>query len=556
MRRLTPLLGLLLALTAVTAAAGPAGQGASPPAADFVLQQPVEPLPEPLATAVAGIGAPALAAHIAFLASPSLEGRGLGERGLDAALEYVAASLALAGIAAPEGGDPAAADAGGAGRFQVVPLREITGQQGAVTVVRESGGQTWSRSFAAGVDCLLPYMAPQSITAPVVFAGHGIREPGLGHDDYRGLDVQDKIVLLLAGVPPGPEWQAKELQGHWNDEDTDNRYVARLELARALGAVAVVAIERDEWGKKLEDGSEAIRRFFLPVDAGAASGGEPRLAVVSTVVAGALLGAEASTGDAPTAALHGLLPGVTVTLSASGSERHLESRNVLGVVPGSDPGLRGEVVMIGAHLDHLGRSGDAISPGADDNASGVAALLEIAKAFAASPVRPKRTVAFAFWTGEEEGKFGSGRYVRRPVWPLERTTYLNLDMIGHPWLPEEIAKLVADTGLEEGGELLTKMAPADFIELGLPAGMSELDSALRRAARATGLALHFDRTDGKFGGSDYRDFARAGVPFIRFFGNFFPAYHEPGDTVDALDAEQVQRVARLALATAWLLADR
>jgi hypothetical protein len=129
-------------------------------------------------------------------------------------------------------------------------------------------------------------------------------------------------------------------------------------------------------------------------------------------------------------------------------------------------------------------------------------------------------------------------------------------MIGHPWLPEEIAKLVADTGLEQGGDLLTAMAPADFIELGLPAGLPELDAALRRAAIANGLALHFDRTHGKFGGSDYRDFARAGVPFIRFFGNFFPAYHEPGDTAEALDAAQVERVARLALATAWLLADR
>ena len=152
--------------------------------------------------------------------------------------------------------------------------------------------------------------------------------------------------------------------------------------------------------------------------------------------------------------------------------------------------------MIGAHLDHLGRTGDVIYPGADDNASGTAALLEIAKAIAASPVRPKRTLAFAFWTGEEEGKFGSGHYVRHPVWPLERTTYLNLDMIGHPWLPEEIAKLVADTGLEQGGEALTAIDPADFIELGLPAGLPELDAALRRAAVGTGLALHFDRTDG------------------------------------------------------------
>ncbi len=555
MRRLIPVGAVLLTLVAPVSADGPAGRPAQPAATDYVFQEPVEAPAEPLAAAVTGIRAPALAAHIGFLASPSLDGRGLGSRGLDAAVDYVAASLALAGVAAPEGGEPACAGAA-AGRFQVVPLREITGQEGSVTVVRQTGDLTWSRSFAAGVDCLLPYMEPQSITAPVVFAGWGIREPEVGHDDYRGLDVRGKAVLLLAGVPPSDHWQSKELLGRWNDDDTDNRYLARLEAARALGAVAVLAVERDDWGTKLEDGSELMRRFFLPFHAGAAGDGEPRLAVVSAGVAEALLGAPPSTGDALAGSPRGPLAGVTVTISASGRERHLDSRNVLGVVPGSDPALGGEVVMIGAHLDHLGRVGDVIFPGADDNASGVAALLEIAKAFAASPVRPRRTVAFAFWTGEEEGKFGSGHYVRHPLWPLERTVYLNLDMIGHPWLPEEIAKLVADTGLSEGGELLTGMAPAEFIELGLPAGLPELDAALRRAARATGLALHLDRTDGRFGGSDYRDFARAGVPFIRFFGNFFPDYHEPGDTADALDAAQVQRVARLALATAWRLADR
>jgi hypothetical protein len=539
---------LAVAVTA-TGADGPARQ----PDQDFVLPQPVEPLPEPLASVVAGIGAPALAAHIRLLASPSLEGRGLGERGLDAALEYVAASLELAGIAPPDGRDPAA---GAAAHFQLVPLREVSGQDGAVAVARESGGHRWSRSFALGVDCLLPYLAPQTISAPVVFAGWGIREPELGHDDYRGLDVRGRIVLLFTGAPDGGQWQSSQLQSRWNDDDPDNRYDARLEVARELGAAAVLAIERDGWAEALEDGREVMHRFFLPADAATPGGGRPPLAVASVAAAEALLGAEALASSMLPAAPHGLLPGVTATITASGSERRFESRNVLGVIAGADPALRDEVVMIGAHLDHLGRSGDVIYPGADDNASGSAALLEIANAFASSPVPPKRTLVFAFWTGEEEGKFGSGHYVRHPVWPLERTTYLNLDMIGHPWLSEEIAKLVADTGLEEGSELLAAMAPADFVELGLPPGRPELESALRRAATGTGLALHFDHTSGIFGGSDYRDFARAGVPFIRFFGNFFPGYHEPSDRAESLDAAQVQRVARLAAATAWLLANR
>jgi Zn-dependent M28 family amino/carboxypeptidase len=251
------------------------------------------------------------------------------------------------------------------------------------------------------------------------------------------------------------------------------------------------------------------------------------------------------------------LAGMTVTLRTTGTERAVVSRNVIAVIAGSDPKLRDEAVVIGAHIDHLGKVGEAVYPGADDNASGVAALLEIAKAFAAAPKPPQRTLVFAFWTGEEEGKFGSGWWVRHPLWPLERTTaYLNLDMIGHPWLPEEIAKLVTDSHLPDGEAFLAGVKAADFVEPGLPLDAPVIATALRRAAGMTGLALHLDRTDGTHGGSDYRDFARAGVPFVRFFGNFFPAYHEPGDTPDKLDASQVQRVARLALATAWLLADR
>ena len=199
----------------------------------------------------------------------------------------------------------------------------------------------------------------------------------------------------------------------------------------------------------------------------------------------------------------------------------------------------------------------AIHPGADDNASGVAALLEIARAFAASGERPKRTLVFVFWTGEEEGKFGSAHWVRHPLWPLAKTAvYLNLDMIGHPWTLEEIRKLVADSGLAGGDRFLEGLEPADFAEPGVADFSPDLATVLARAAHGTGLALHLDRTPGTYGGSDYRDFARARTPFLRFFGNFFKGYHEPGDTPVGIDPAEVLKTARLALATAWLLADR
>ncbi|MGH7489922.1 MAG: M28 family metallopeptidase [bacterium] len=249
-------------------------------------------------------------------------------------------------------------------------------------------------------------------------------------------------------------------------------------------------------------------------------------------------------------------PSSTATIRITGEEHLIVSRNVLGILVGSDPKLRDEAVVIGAHIDHLGIADGAIHPGADDNASGVAALLEIAKAFAASPEKPKRTLIFAFWTGEEEGHLGSAYNVKHPRWPLaDIAAYLNLDMIGHPWLMSEIRKLVDDNHLPDAAGYLAAVKAESFVEPGVPRGFPALERAPRNSARGNNLAMHIDWTDGKYGGSDYRAFARAGVPFIRFFGNFFPDYHKPGDTPDRLDMAQVQRVARFAFATAWELAN-
>jgi Zn-dependent M28 family amino/carboxypeptidase len=278
---------------------------------------------------------------------------------------------------------------------------------------------------------------------------------------------------------------------------------------------------------------------------------------LSGAAARSILAALGLDGPKPDAGGPRHLPGASATLHTGGNERMVESRNVIGFFAGSDPALRDEAVVIGAHLDHLGRPGGVIHPGADDNASGVAALLEIARGMASLPAAPKRSVIVAFWTGEEEGKFGSGYFVRHPRWPLSRTAvYINLDMIGHPWLAEELAKLVTDSALPEGSEFLSRTKALEFAEPGLPVDAPELAAALRWAGPAVGMALHLDRCDGTRGGSDYRDFARARVPWIRFFGNFFPGYHEPGDTPEALDPAQVQRMARLAFATAWRLAER
>jgi membrane-associated protease RseP (regulator of RpoE activity) len=551
MKPRTAFSALLVICTAATLA-GQAPQ--SPPASDdFVRPGEFAPLAAPLSAALGGLRASSIASHIAFLSAPSMEGRGLGGRGLEATAEYVAASLALAGVSPLT---PAGRAIVSAPYFHAVPVREISNPSGEVKVDVRRGEVVDARTFLSGVDCVFPELPPEAFTAPVVFAGYGIRETRLARDDYRDVDVKDKIVLVFAGLPPGAQWQSPELTERYAAEKARERFAAKAELARSLGARGLLAIEGAEFAARLAaEPRKAPGTFFAPFDQG-----EPRslpVVRVSPRVGDALLAAAGLTSASAGGERPRALPGVVATVRLGGDERLVASRNVVGIIHGIDPVLRDEAVILGAHMDHLGRIGDRLYPGADDNASGVAALLEIARAFAAGPHRPKRSLVFAFWTGEEEGHLGSVHYVRHPLWPLEKTSvYLNLDMIGHPWKAEEIRLLVEDARLDKGEEFLAKVRPADFLELGVASFAPGLGGVLKMAARGTGVALHLDRTDGKSGGSDYRDFARQGVPFVRFFGNYFDGYHEPTDTADKVDAGQVLKMAKLAFVSAWLFADR
>lgn len=544
MRRFFSVLALLVATAAL----------AQTPADDFLKVNRTEPFAPPVQARLDAISAGALAAHIAFLAAPAQEGRGLGSRGLEAAAEYVVAQLKLAGVQPLATSGNAATDRP---YRQVVPLREVRELASSLVVETRTGGVAFSRTFSEGVDFTVLPLAPRSLGGAVVFAGYGVREPGLGRDDLAALDLRGKVVLILGGLPPGEAWQRPELVKRYGATNQRTRYAEKLKALRRMGAALVLAAETTESITRLLGEAPAQGRCFLPYDPLPYPEDDPPLVRVSPAVADALLAPAGLSFATATSAAPRELAGVIATLRISGSESLLTSLNVVGMLPGSDPSLDDTAVMIGAHMDHLGKVGDRIYPGADDNASGVAALLEIARAFAGLEPKPRRTVVFAFWTGEEEGKLGSGHWVRHPLWPLARTdAYLNLDMLGHPWLLEEIRTLLADTLHPDAERFLSDLAPEDFVEPGLPPDRPELEAALRRAGRATGLALHLDRTDGRYGGSDYRDFARAGVPWVRFFGNFFPGYHEPGDTPEHLDPAQVQRLARLAFATAYTLADR
>jgi hypothetical protein len=489
-----------------------------------------------VAEALSGLRATELASHIAFLTHPDQEGRGLGSRGLEATARYVIRELRQGGL---EPGQPG-------GYIQSVPLRRIAQPGGAITLT--SGRSRWvARS---GKTCVLPALAPQVLSGSPLFVGYGIQETAMGRDDFRGLAVRGRIVILIGGLPPGPSWQTSEMIAKYAGVRPEDRYDARLELLGKLGARAVIALESG-LAARLAARNQPSEPLFLAASEAPAPD-DPPLVRVDLDAAVPWLASQGISLEAPVSRE---LQSAPVRVSCTGRARTVQSPNVIARLQGTDPRLRGQALVLGAHMDHLGTPGGVLHPGADDNASGVAALLEIAKAFARRP--PRRTVIFAFWTGEEDGKFGSGHYVRHPRWPLARTeAYLNLDMIGHPWSAAEIRKLTQDCGLKEAEAFLAGLSPEDFAEPGLADWAPGLGDALAEAAQDTGMALHLDRTDGRNGGSDYRDFARRRVPFIRFFGSYFPAYHEPGDTLGNLDPAQVRRMACLAFATAWALANR
>ncbi len=547
MRAAAAFLAALLALPlgALPPATPVPAPAAAPERPRFLLPDPGAEVAPSLRAALDGLRAGSLRAHVGFLASPALEGRGLGSPGLEAALEYAAAQLALAG-ALPFG----AQDGTGAPVwFQPVPVREIREPGGSVEVERRAGEASLRRSFVHGVDVVVPPQPARSVTAPVVFAGWGLRESAVGRDDWRGLDVKGKVVVLREGLPPGEAFRTKELRAKYAEGDAEERWAEKVKTARSLGAAGVLAVEGEEWASRVAETEKppafAFRSVVEPDPA------EPLVVRCGPVVLEALLGAAPRADEAPRALT------AVATIRATAAERLGLSRNVVGILTGSDPALKSEAVVLGAHADHLGRIDGVVHPGADDNASGVAALLEIARALASMPARPKRTVVFAVWTGEEEDKIGSGHWVRNPLWPLARTVaYLNFDMVAQPWKDEEIRALVTGANPPGAEAFLAKARPESFFEPGLASFAPHLGPLLARAGSASGLALHLDWTEGVNGGSDYRDFARARVPFVRFFGNFHPAYHSPADEPGRIDGEQLRRVARLGLATAWFLADR
>src|ERR1041384_5406372 len=467
------------------------------------------------------IRAAELMRHVVVLAAPDMEGRAAGTAGEARAADYIAGEFR--GIGLQPGGE-----AGSYFQPFDVALGTKLGRVNRLTLTAAR------RTNDFGPDSFSPcgFSDQGSFAGQLVFAGYGITAPELGYDDYSGIDAHGKIVLVMTHEPREGDSKSPFRRPE-AFRYSELRYKAFN--AREHGAKGIIVVT-DPNGHPGRD-----ELFTIRGGAGASAGIIAVKALRSVVEpilqsAGKNLAQMQKEIDASFAPRSFLIPDAVARLHVSLDKETGRAKNVIGILPGTDPKLRQQAIVIGAHYDHLGlgrehslapdQSG-AIHPGADDNASGVAGVIALARAFARSGSR--RTLVFAAFSGEEMGLLGSAAYVKNPPRPLETTfAMINMDMIGR--LRDGRVYIL---GVDSAAEFRPLVAEA-----------------------LAGSALQPSYSGDAYGPSDHTSFYAAGIPVLMFFTGAHEDYHRPSDTAEKIEPEGLEKVTRLVFRTAQRLAGR
>ncbi len=466
-----------------------------------------------------------LAEDIRYLASDELEGRGPGTVGREKAAEYLRDEFARGGL---RGGAPDGSF------FQPIeiPLRATLDEAATRLVLRNPAGEPLTLERELEFQPLAVGGSGQR-QAELVFAGYGISAPDLGYDDYQNVNVQDKIVLILRRQP---QQQDADSAFGGATPSTHAGIRNKLERAKQQGAAAVLLVNDPFTTERT--GSDAL---VATPGFGTRSADIPLAQLSQAVVARMLettpvIGPQqqelSSVAEVAAAIDQNLQPlsqplaGWSAELEIVFESTRVPGANVIGVLEGAGPRAE-ETVVLGGHYDHLGfgEQGSrrpetrAIHPGADDNASGTAVVLELARRFAARETPPPRRLVFVAFDGEERGLIGSRIYVENPPFPLENTVaMLNFDMVGR---------------LRENQLTLTGLNTA-----------LEFESLFQQANETFGLRLRrWDRISRM---SDHYDFYEQGIPVLHFFTGMTDEYHTPDDTFDTINMDGVMQITDLA----------
>lgn len=447
-------------------------------------------------------------AHVKYLASDAFKGRKSGTPEYRKAAEYVAAEMQKAGL--KPGGENGT-------WFQDVPFKNWTDFEQPIRL--EVLSPSRRIYFAGRGRDFTPVSGTGSGTAKggLAFAGYGVVSEKDGWNDYAALDVKGKIVLVMPDLPASLG----------NDAKSEWSFEKKVKTAAAKGAVGLIEMDLTTPGAQAAGPRPrfgVLRSGQCPKGFVVMRAGRDFLSDVFYLVGKSWRDLVSKTLRLKRSMTLDL--GVDVEMEAHFVSGDRVAPNVVGILPGTDPKLKGEALVIGGHLDHLGVGVDGwVYPGADDNAGSAAVILEVARALTAAKFRPARTIVFGAWAGEELGLVGSRHYTEHPVVPLDKTVlYMNLDMVG-----------TGDSDLLIGGM-------TEFAEL--------YEIAKRGLDPETAKKL---RPRPNYRGSDHTSFWSKNVPAVSLrtgevlterLDDEHPEYHQPGDNPATIDPELLRQAAQ------------
>lgn len=456
--------------------------------------------------------------HIKVLASDEYEGRDTGSEGERKAADYIVRHFKEWGLE-PVGD--------GGTYFQRYSIGDTSGlgEKNALSI--RFGGETVE--LAVGKDFHpFSFSANARVEGELVFAGYGITSTEPAYDDYAGLDVSGKVVLILRHEPQQKDASSPFAGAEWSRHAF---FETKVKNAEVHGAAALVIVNDPVFG---EDGLFGL--------SGAGDAGTSIPAVHLTAAAGERLFERAGKNLEETQkAIDAELKPVTFSLGGTATvesdlvKKELETRNIVGMVRGSDPAVADEIVIVGGHYDHVGygyfgstwgaRGAGKIHNGADDNASGTSAVLELAQAFATPGLSPRRSVLFMLFSGEERGLLGSQHYCDHPIFPLEKTVAMvNLDMVGR-----------GETG------------KFSVNGVGTSPGFKEMCQKIEAAIeKSSGADLKLRYGESGFAPSDNTSFYQKRIPVLFFFTGTHDDYHAPTDDWDKINVENLDLATKIA----------
>jgi hypothetical protein len=487
-----------------------------------------------------------LKALMTFFASDELEGRETGSRGNNAAALYLKTNLMRIGLQPiPGAGD----------YYQMIPLRSSQLMPGgnSLKIINENGESNYS------TDSLVFLSEPSKsldVSGNLVFAGYGMEDKESGYSDLKDVDIKDKFILIMTSSARNNDSIEFDAIFNMPYEEPKLRSLFKYGPKNILYVYNPENKFTDPYVSGLANMAVRPGRKMVSINNKQAPLREDQVLFITQQTADMLLQPTGynlkqmsdkmiSSGKPVSVEVKGITSSLTINVESS----EFSSPNVIGIIEGSDPVLKNECIIYTAHFDHEGpdMQGEILN-GADDNASGSMALLEVAEAFMKLKRKPLRTIIFAWVNGEEEGLLGSRYYTDNPVISMEKTLLdINLDMIGRSKLPSDTTEVMGfDITVTQPGEVLTYYDHES----------AELDKMLKNAEKQSDIKVIDMGKKLSRGSSDQASFIAKNVPAYLFISGVHSDLHTSRDDVDKIDFDKMEKVSKMVFLLGYQVANK